>query len=91
MSEFQKKLKQSFYANFSRRRTDIDGVFDYRTYFGTALPTVRYVSTTVNEKEAAANGVDTLEIVDQIKVEHHNRIMSHVDAELRKVLKLKGE
>lgn len=88
MSEFQKKLKQAFYANFSRRRTDVDGVISYRTYFGTSLPTVRYVETLVDEKKSAADGMDTVAIVDQIRVHHFNEIMGYIDNELRKVLKL---
>lgn len=91
MSEFQKKLKQAFYANFSRIKTATDGVVEYRTYFGTSLPTTRYVATKVNETDAAHDGVDTLEIVDQIKVHHYNEIMQHIDGELRKALKLKGD
>lgn len=88
MSEFQKKLKQAFYVNFSRVKTDEKHVVEYRTYFGTALPTTRYVATKVNEESAAADGVDTLAIVDQIKVHHYNEVMQYIDNELRKVLKL---
>lgn len=88
MSEFQRKLKRAFFVNFSRVKTATEGVVEYRTHFGTVFPTTRYVGTKVNETDAARDGLDTLAIVDQIKVHHYNVIMKYIDNELRKGLKL---
>lgn len=91
MSEFRRKLKRAFFVNFSRVKTSTEGVVEYRTHFGTSFPTTRYVATRVNEADAARDGIDTLAIVDQIKVHHYNEIMQYIDSVLRNSLKLKGE
>ena len=72
MSEFNKKVKNPFSVRFTRKK-DGDTV-KYTTLFWMPSGVVQSVTTRVDEKKAAADGVDTAQIADSVKADHYNKI-----------------
>ncbi len=89
MGDFEKKVKNPFRGRFVRSRTETEGVFEYRTYFGLG-GTEHYVSTLVNEQKAAADGLDTPAIVNSIKGDHYNKITGLLHDKLVGVLNVEA-
>ncbi len=87
MTAFNQSRKNPFSVRFTRKK-DGDTVV-YSTLFWIPGGIVQSVTTRVDEKKAAADGIDTAQIADSVKADHYNKITDLLHTALVKGLNIK--